>query len=362
MPIAPRAKSAADRAVLALVLLAVVAPLLLAAVRPSLANRSARSAWRSFVHGGSPTGTNRFSSLGSGRYDFYRVAWSEVAHHPVAGVGSDNFAIDYLRARRTDQEPLYPHSDILRIPAQTGLVGSLLALVFVGGLVACARRSWATAPMATTTLLVPLVYWLAQGSFDWLWEVAGVTSPLAAWAGAATSVRGTSSAPRRLSLLARLAIISGALALGIPLVAGWLSGREVNAALSHWRVDPASAIGELHQAASLDPFSDRPNLFAAAIAARVGAPRTMKEELRRAETRNPDNWYTHLLLAVLASQRHDWTTATAQTTAAYSLNPREPTIADVRNSVRRRHVVQTSKIDDIFLERAAQRVRSGVTP
>lgn len=362
LPPAPRLRRYGDRAVLGLVVVALASPLIAAAVRPHSARARVATAWHSFAHGDSPTGDgNRLSSLGSSRYDFYRVTLHEIAAHPVAGVGTDNFAIDYLRNRRTDEEPLYPHSDVLRIPAQTGLVGGALALVFLASFLVAAYRSWRSVPTATLALLVPLAYWLCQGSFDWLWEVAGVTAPLAAWAGAAVSLRARTSAPRRLSVPGRIAIALASLAFAVPIGADWISGHDVNTALSGWHTDPAGAIRELDRAASLEPFSDKPSLFAAAIAGRVGAPGTMAVELRRAENRNPDNWYTHLLLAVVAADNHSWKRASAQAATAARLNPLEPTITEVERAVRRRRAPRLQAFDAVFLGRAVKRVRSGVT-
>ena len=52
--------------------------------------------------------------LQSGRYDMWRVAAGEFAERPLLGVGADNFAVDFVRERRTGEEPLYPHSLLLR--------------------------------------------------------------------------------------------------------------------------------------------------------------------------------------------------------------------------------------------------------
>src|SRR5207302_7556647 len=81
------------------------------------------------------TSSHFTSGLGNNRYDFWRVALIELRAHPAAGVGADNFAEDYVRLRRSSEEPLYPHSLELRVLAQTGVVGALL---FAGFLIAAA--------------------------------------------------------------------------------------------------------------------------------------------------------------------------------------------------------------------------------
>ena len=84
--------------------------------------------------------------LGSGRYDFWRVATLEFARHPIGGVGADNFAHDYVRERRRREEPLYPHSLALRAVAQTGAVGGALLALFLGAVVLAVRRLPARRP------------------------------------------------------------------------------------------------------------------------------------------------------------------------------------------------------------------------
>ena len=79
------------------------------------------------------------NGFGSNRYDIWRVAVREFEHSPVRGVGADNFAVGYLRERRSVEEPLYPHSIELRAFVQTGLVGGAL---FLGFLVFGGLRLW----------------------------------------------------------------------------------------------------------------------------------------------------------------------------------------------------------------------------
>ena len=55
------------------------------------------------VCGGRRRGSNApRPGLESGRYDMWRVAAAEFAHHPLLGVGVDNFAVGYVRERAAD--------------------------------------------------------------------------------------------------------------------------------------------------------------------------------------------------------------------------------------------------------------------
>ncbi|MGH2919737.1 MAG: O-antigen ligase family protein, partial [Solirubrobacteraceae bacterium] len=105
----------------------------------------ARSAWSDFKDIESDPGGNadRLTSLGSTRYDIWRVALDSWAEHPVGGLGQDNFLDTYAAQRRQDfDEPRWVHSLPLRLVAHTGTVGALLFAAFL--LVAAwgAARAW----------------------------------------------------------------------------------------------------------------------------------------------------------------------------------------------------------------------------
>jgi O-Antigen ligase len=91
-------------------------------------------AWHEFKTKPSPYGgASRFTgSLGTHRYDFWRVAWDRFKASPVEGDGSDNFQQPYLAVRKSPDSPRYPHSVELRALQETGFVGTALLGVGVG--------------------------------------------------------------------------------------------------------------------------------------------------------------------------------------------------------------------------------------
>ena len=60
------------------------------------------------IAAGTPADSRFAAGLGSGRYDFWRVATLEFGRHPLGGVGADNFAHDYVRERRTPRGAALP--------------------------------------------------------------------------------------------------------------------------------------------------------------------------------------------------------------------------------------------------------------
>ena len=160
--------------------------------------------WHTFKVGYSANskGGNRLvSGLGSNRYDFYRVALDEFLHHPLVGIGADNFQQQYLAHGRSEETPHYPHSVELRTLAQTGLIGALLALVGLGAALLAAARGLRGADQlgraVVAAALAGFAYWVVHGSFDWFWEFAGLGAPAFALLGLACGLA-PRSGPTRL--------------------------------------------------------------------------------------------------------------------------------------------------------------------
>jgi O-Antigen ligase len=319
----------------------------------------AHKAWDEFKSKPPPPTTSYFASgLSSNRYDIWRVAVKEIEREPIQGVGSDNFAVDYLRERRSNEEPLYPHSVELKILAQTGVVGGLLFGGFLAsGLFAWARRrDGATfAGSLRAASLVAFAYWFVHGSIDWFWELPGLAAPAFALLGVAVAAAGeNTSAPARPRSVSRVALAVGgvaALAASVSLLPPWLAAKEVQAAAHGWRKNPAEAFDRLDRARRLNPLSDQPDLIAGAIASRLGETPKMISSFGRALRRNPKNWYAHLELAVAYSNQGSRAAAFRELAKARVLDPREQTIGLVEDKVRRRKRVSTAALDEIFLRR-----------
>jgi O-antigen ligase/polysaccharide polymerase Wzy-like membrane protein len=306
-----------------------------------------------------PSGSYFTAGFGSNRHDLYRVALHEIEHHPVQGVGSDNFAVDYLRERRTDEEPLYPHSIELKVVAQTGVVGGLLFLGFLVSAVLAVASRRDESPFSRSLRAVSLVgfaYWFVHGSIDWFWELPALGAPAFALLGIAVAT--SAPDPRRVvagrrvrfSLAVPLAVV-GAVAVIGTLVFPWLAAKEVEAAAHSWRASPQQAFQRLDRARSLNPLSDEPDLVAGAIASRIGNTPRMATSFVRALERNPHDWYAHLELGAAYANEGLRRQALAQLVIAHQLDPREPTIPLVERRVRRGLRVSTAALDETFLRR-----------
>ena len=319
----------------------------------------ATRAWDGFK---SPTAAASRSSyfangFGSNRYDIWRVALDEFRASPLYGAGPDNFAVAYLRERRSDEEPLYPHSLELQVLEQTGLVGGVL---FTGFLLATLLQlaSIRRAPpfvrgVAISTGAV-FVYWFVHGSVDWFWDVPGLSGPAFAALGLASAVVGppwVDSGPRKRPALAWAAATVAFVAAACTLLPPWLSAAEVHAAARTWKQDRSGAFARLHRARQLNPLVDNPDLVAGAIASRLGDWHTMQASFEGAVSRNPSNWYAWLELALAENSLGNRAAALRHLARAHALDPREPTIREVAADVAAGKTVQPRRIDRILLRR-----------
>ena len=287
-------------------------------------------AWRDFKTGDlPPAGETRFTaSLGSGRYDIWRVAWELFEEHPVAGIGADNYQQDYLERAETNERPRFPHSLELRLLSQTGAIGALLFAFAVGAAAFAAVRARLRGPpltrVAVAAALLVSLYWLVHGSVDWFYELPALAAAAFAMLGLAAGsaprpddVRHARPLPAAVRAGLGLAAAVAALVLLLP----WLAERDMRAAAQGWRESPDAAFHRLDRAKTLAPLSPRPYLYEAAIALRLDRFDRAGDAYAEALERNPRDWYTTLELGVLASMRGDREAATRLLARAARLLP-----------------------------------------
>ena len=311
----------------------------------------ARAGWHQFTQDRNAASSgSHFVGLGSNRYDFWRVGLGEFRQHPLLGVGSDNFAIPYVAERRSDEQPLHPHSLWVRTLSQTGLVGAaLLALAVGAALWAVLRRNRRPVQVALVTAFVA---WLLHAQGDWLWEMPANGAIAFGLLGIAVgmSSRGAAS-PGGATRRAWPWVVVGCTALGaLALAPPWLSARYEVSALATWQTSPDAAIQDLRRAASLNPLSDRPWVLAGAIASRRDDYAAMRSHFAAAVERNPRNWYSRLELAVAAALTGDRPLSLAEIRRAVALNPNDAVLARVARTIRAGGIPDPVEIDAEYRE------------
>jgi tetratricopeptide (TPR) repeat protein len=321
--------------------------------------RHVETAWHNFSTGAEvSSSSSHFTSFyGTHRYDFWRVSLEEFRAHPLVGVGADNFAVEYLRMRRSDEEPANPHSIEFKVLVQTGSIGALLFLSFVASALIATRRK-AIDPFRSGlagSLVVAFAYWLVHGSVDWLWELPALATAAFALLGLSAALSANESngtrengrRPRKALLIVPLALVAT-----VSYAGPWLSARYTDAASGVWRADPALASKQLDRARSLNPLSDTPDLVAGTIAGRRHDYPGMRAAYTRALARNPLGWYAHFELGLAEYLLGNRREALLHLRRARQLDPREPLIPEIVNRVRMRRSINLAQVNSGFLTHA----------
>lgn len=313
--------------------------------------------WHGFAHEpsiSSSSSSSHFTDVGSGRYDFWRVAVDAFRAHPIGGLGQDNFADYYTTHRHTSEEPQWTHSLEMRLLAHTGIVGFVLFagfLVFAITLAARARRTGSDLQRGVAgAALLPLIVWLIHGSLDWFWEfpalsasalgLLGIACSLAAAPAGAPSVEAAATVRRRrpraraLTWIGGLMLLSGACAvLGFP----YLSVREVSIATDIQGTNPVAALHRLKTAGRLNPLDSNPGRVAGSIALLSGAPAVARTSFTQSIDREPGGWFAWLGAGLAASALHRPGEAHHDFVVARSINRQEPAIVQALRRVYSRH-------------------------
>jgi hypothetical protein len=324
-----------------------------------------RHGWDTFKspqgYAANASGNRLTSGLGSQRYDFYRVALDEFLHHPLVGIGADNFQQQYLQHGRSEETPHYPHSVELRTLSQTGLVGALLALVGLGAaLVAAARGLRGGDRLGRAVVVAALggfAAWVVHGSVDWFWEFAGLGAPAFAMLGLACAL-----SPRGLQRpgarhIGRLGIVVGAVVAFVAaasLTAPWLSQLQVQSAARVWAKSPQAAYSRLSEAAQLNPLSDEAYSVAGSVALRFGDLTRADHEFALALERTPGDAYATLERGAIASSENERGMALELLEQAARLNPRDPLTRQVLQLAREGKRVSIEELNRSILRNAQQ--------
>jgi hypothetical protein len=131
----------------------------------------------------------RFASLGSNRYGYWRVAIDTGLDHPLAGVGASGFRVAWLAHRDVDENVRDAHSLELETFAELGLVGVALLAALLGGVALSARAAHRVDPVLAAGPAAALTAWAFHSAIDWDWEMPALTLVAVVLAGALLAVR-----------------------------------------------------------------------------------------------------------------------------------------------------------------------------
>jgi O-Antigen ligase len=121
------------------------------------------------------TSPERFGSIDSNRYRYWRVAAESWADHPLIGLGSGGFLVEWRKQRDRVDESADAHSLYVETAAELGVIGLGALLLFLAGVGAAAVRLYRRDPAAATGLAACLAAWAIHTGLDWNWEMPAVT-------------------------------------------------------------------------------------------------------------------------------------------------------------------------------------------
>jgi hypothetical protein len=247
-----------------------------------------------------PSRVNSTSS--SNRWSWWNEAAGAWSDKPLHGWGAGSFPVTHRMYRKDQLGVLQPHNVPLQWLAETGLVGLVLAL---GGFLALIAAALSRARRGAGGYGVAAgaagVAWLFHATFDWDWDIPGVTLPVCVLLGVAAArpvAREAASFEARGAALAVATVLGVAALVSASLPA--LAERETESALraggdpkaSEADLRDASASAEL--AARLNPLAAEPLYAAASIDERRASYPAARRTLLRALEREPDDvdgWY-----------------------------------------------------------------------
>ena len=121
----------------------------------------------------------RVTTLKTYRGEYWRVALRSFADHPVAGVGTAGFQVEWIREREDRTFAFDAHSLYIETLAELGLVGFLLLGSFAAALAGGVRRRFREAPGDPLLAAGAAVLgaFAVHAGMDWDWEMPAVTLP-----------------------------------------------------------------------------------------------------------------------------------------------------------------------------------------
>jgi hypothetical protein len=226
---------------------------------------------------------------GSGRTDYWRVAWRDFVGHPLLGSGAGSYERFWIRDRPNAFYARDAHNLYLEVLAELGPVGlALLAIALGVPLVAAVRLR--RQPLAAAVAGAYVAY-LLHAAIDWDWEMAGLTIT-ALLCGGALVVAARPEGPGR-TLTAPLRVAS--LALVVPLVAFAFVLQVGNSTLEAAtraadRGETARAEAQARRAKTWIPWSFQPWQILGEAQLGRGDLRAARRSFRVAIAKDTQNW------------------------------------------------------------------------
>src|SRR3954454_13380392 len=130
---------------------------------------------RSAGPGATGASAARLTQAGSNRGRYWAVAVRELGRHPDEGIGAGGFGVAWLRERTIDERVQDAHSLYIETAAELGLVGLALLALFLGGVVAAARRAVVSESAVAAGPAAAVLVWAVHAGLDWDWPMPALS-------------------------------------------------------------------------------------------------------------------------------------------------------------------------------------------
>jgi hypothetical protein len=129
----------------------------------------------------------RLGEVKTYRGPYWRVALDTFAHHPLAGVGTASYQVEWRRERTAPKFTYNAHSIYFETLAELGIVGGLLLVTLWGAVATALLRGIRAAPRdpVLPAAAAVLAAFALHVAVDWDWELPAVTLPALLLAAAA---------------------------------------------------------------------------------------------------------------------------------------------------------------------------------
>ncbi|HXD58142.1 MAG TPA: hypothetical protein VN606_09490, partial [Thermoleophilaceae bacterium] len=255
----------------------------------------------------------------------WRSAWDAFKDEPIKGLGSGTFEFwwdqqggaEFIR----DAHNLY-----LEQFGEQGLFGGVLILVMVGGLIfgglRARRRLEGDDVGLQAGLLAAFGVFLFAAGVDWIWEstAVGMLGVIAGAVAAASMASPRMRAPRALLRMPVVAIGIVAALLQLPSLASTVATRHSQTDFTKNRTE--AALAEANDAIQAEPWAASPYVQRALVEESMDQLTAARNDLLRAQRKEPLNWRQPLLLARIDAERGDADQALADYKRAKQLRPK----------------------------------------
>lgn len=271
---------------------------------------------------------NRITRTSGPRYDLWRVAWGGFTSHPLAGEGDGSYPTRYYRERHSNRNVDNPHSLVLALLGDLGLIGFGLFLVFLTAITVAIVRGWARAPIParqlTTGLAAAAAVALAQSFVDWTWLIPGVTAIAFFALGVGTRLVDQPPAEsRRPSLPWRALTAAGLAAAAVSVLLAILGDFELRRARAAADRSTDTQLSAARAAQKLNPLAVQPRWLEASALESRGDVAGARRRLEDALADEPKSFTTMAVLGDLEARAGNRREALRWYERALELNPRD---------------------------------------